>query len=78
MFDWTRNSLLKFHPDKCYVMWIESSKVQKKRYSIRPKHHKLEYKKEERDIRVVIDDISSFKARIRTKINKANSIMGVI
>ena len=76
MYEWTANSLLKFHPDKCVFMRIGNSNIDKFNYTLNG--HQLRESTEEKDIGVIIDSKLSFDKHISTKINKANRIMGLI
>ena len=78
MFNWTRKSLLFFHPDKYFTMNVRSkSKPQCSHiYSISSKT--LEVNSELKDLSVLIDDNLKFSHHILEKVNKANQIMGLI
>ena len=78
MFNWTRKSLLFFHPDKYFTMNVRSkSKPQCSHiYSISSKT--LEVNSELKDLSVLIDDNLKFSHNILEKVNKANQIMGLI
>jgi hypothetical protein len=78
MFNWTEKSLLKFHPDKCGVMRIGKTKLADRSYTMGLDKHKLKAISEEKDIGVIIDDKLTFEKHMSAKINKANSIMGII
>ena len=80
MLDWSKESLLRFHPDKCVCMRIGKSPpnmdVEACPYSMEGKQ--LERSEEEKDLGVVIDTNLNFDKHISSKINKANSIAGLI
>jgi hypothetical protein len=78
MYEWTECSLLKFHPDKCATMRIGKSNVPRKVYTMGPDKKPLKESHMENDIGVFIDDKLSFDEHISSKVNKANSTMGVI
>ena len=79
MLDWSKESLLRFHPDKCVCMRIGKSPpnidVEACPYSMEGKQ--LE-RSEEKDLVVVIDTNWNFDKHISSKINKAKSIAGLI
>ena len=75
--NWTRSSLLNFNPDKCSSMTISKPHSNSSRqYTING--IALKQVQSERDLGVVIDRNLKFEEHIQTKINKANSIMGII
>lgn len=76
MLQWTKDSLLQFHPDKCSSMTIT-------RHPTTPRHYHLDdqelrISEEERDLGVILDPKLTFETHMWSKIKKANSIMGVI
>ena len=78
MHNWTNNSLLLFHPDKCFTMQINS----KLKTTYSPAYHMndriLVNKNELKDLGILIDEHLKFKNHITEKINKANQIMNLI
>jgi hypothetical protein len=81
MFEWTQASLLRFHPDKCTSMRIGTGnkhKLDKRSYTMGPDQVELKNSKLEKDIGVFIDDNLTFDEHINNKVNKANSVMGLI
>lgn len=78
MNDWSEKWLLKFHPEKCKTMRIGRSKVENYDYKLRADLIPMVKTSEEKDIGVIIDDKLSFEKHISEKVNKANSVMGVI
>ena len=80
MLDWSKESLLRFHPDKCVCMRIGKSPpnmdVEAWPYSIEVKQ--LERSEEEKDLGVVIDTNLNFDKHISSNINKATSAAGLI
>ena len=76
MHKWTDTSLLKFHPDKCVSMRIGNSQVEDRQYNM--DKHSLKKSEVEKDIGVFIDEKLSFGTHVENKVNKANSMMGII
>ena len=70
--------MLKFHPDKCKQMHIglRECSTSKHQYTLDDKE--LQISNQEKDIGVIIDSSLSFDCHIATKIQKANSILGLI
>ena len=77
---WTCSSLLHFHPDKCHVMRLKSSRSQKQypegNYSIPGTN--LNTVDVEKDLGIYIDNKLSFDHHINIKVKKANSLVGVL
>ena len=82
--DWSDDWLLLFHPDKCIVIRIclpWKCNIDKPEYFMRKSDSsevKLEVSSCEKDIGVYIDEHLTFETHIVTKVNKANSVMGII
>ena len=82
--DWSDVWLLLFHPDKCIVKRIclpWKQNTDKPEYFKRKSDGtivKLEISSCDKDIGVYIDEHLAFETHIVTKVNKANSIMGII
>ena len=74
--DWSNKWLLRFHPDKCKVLEIGTKAKRKFEYKLHGQN--LAHVTSEKDIGVIIDDKLSFEQHISEKINKANSIVGII
>ena len=74
---WSEKWLLKFHPEKCKTMRIRKSKVNEYKYSLKSDMGPMQISSE-KDLGVVIDNKLSFEKHIVEKVNKVNSIMGVI
>ena len=74
--NWSDKWLLRFHPDKCKVLSAGKQKTQQYRYTLCNKE--LQYSNKEKDIDVVVDNQLNFEDHMNEKINKANSIMGLI
>ena len=76
--EWSDNSLLKFHPDKMAAMRISIKGLESGKPQYVMKNKDLKVSDEEKDLGIIIDSKLSFEKHMQTKINKANSIMGVI
>jgi hypothetical protein len=76
--EWSDKWLLCFHPVKCKAMRIGKSRIDKMDYTFQDGLPPMEYVESEKDIGVIIDDKLTFNQHISEKINKANSIMGVL
>ena len=75
---WSKNWLLKFHPDKCHVLTLGKywNIVHAHPYSLGG--NQLEHVFVEKDLGVLIDLELSFAEHISKQVKKANSILGVI
>ena len=79
MWEWTGSSMLKFHPDKCKSMSLNKSHTKESRsYTMGNGAYKLSEATTEKDIGVTVDNRLYFEDHIQAKVNKANSVMGVI
>ncbi|MCG8626996.1 MAG: hypothetical protein MJE68_33970 [Proteobacteria bacterium] len=76
MLDWADKWQLEFHPDKCVSMSINNKGEHTRTYKMRDTILKLV--DQEKDIGVVVDKQLKFESHIYEKINKANSMMGLI
>ena len=76
--EWSDKWLLCFHPEKCKAMRIGKSRIEQMDYTLKDGLPPMEYVESEKDIGVVIDNKLTFNQHISEKINKANSIMGVL
>ena len=78
LVEWSNKWLLKFHPDKCHV--LTTGKFENIQYTHRYRvcDRELEHVFEEKDLGVVMDSNLNFEDHIISKVNKANSIMGLI
>ena len=80
LYDLTQYSLLKFHPDKCVVMRLMSSRSKK----LRPNalynmdERRLKAVSEEKDLGISFNDNLTFEKHINEKVNKANSLIGMV
>ena len=70
MCEWSRQWLLKYHPDKCKIMRI--GKKDKPQFLYTLNGQELKYTSEEKDLGVTIDDKLKFNAHISNKVNTAN------
>ena len=80
---WSDTWLLKFHPNKCKVMSVANTSVDKgtKHYHLYNNDgNRIELKQSdgEKDIGVFVDENLFFNKHIQNQVNKANSIMGLI
>ena len=75
---WSEKWLLCFHPGKCKCMRIGNSDIDLYAYRLKDNGKAMEFLKSEKDIGVIIDSKLTFENHINQKVNKANSIMGVI
>lgn len=76
MLDWTKDSLLEFHPEKCKSMTIARRTGTVRDYEIAGRL--LERVTTEKDLGVILDCKLTFEEHMWSKIKKANSIMGII
>ena len=76
--DWSTLWLLKFHPGKCHVLTL--GKFENIKYTNRYRicGQEMEHVFSEKDLGVTFDENISFDEHIANKINKANSVMGLI
>ena len=70
MVNWTEESLLKFHPDKCFTMRVGKSKLPARTYTIGPNNQEIKHVHVEKDIGVIIDDQLSFASHMSNKVIK--------
>ena len=73
---WSNNWLPKFHPDKYNVLAAGKRNIPQFEYTLY--NTKLKYTDKEKDIGVIVDNKLNFEEHMNEKINKANSIMGLI
>ena len=78
MVDWTKDSLLQFHPGKCKSMRISSRAESDIVHNYYMNGQLLEQSYEEKDLGVIIDSKLRFDNHISSKIKKANSLVGLI
>ena len=67
--------LLSFHPDKCKVLRLGYRRDDPYNYKL---DHTLKHVQSEKKLGVIIDSKLKFSEHINDKVNKANSIMGII
>ena len=72
---WSKDWLVKFHPQKCKCMTIRKDN---KKFKYKLQKQRLQKVAEVKDIRVIIDDQLTFESHICAKINKATSMFGLI
>jgi hypothetical protein len=81
--EWSDKWLLKFHPNKCKVMTASNKRGNNREqkyhlYDSEGKEIELQNSDGEKDIGVLVDDQLNYSQHIQQKMNKANSIMGLI
>ena len=75
---WTETSLLKFHPDKCCNMRTGRFSIRNDGYTMGKDPKTINKAETVKDIGVTFDSSLNFEAHMSEKINKANSMMGII
>lgn len=75
---WSREWLLKFHPDKCHVLTIGKFENIKHAHPYQLNGEQLEHVFTEKDLGVLIDSDLSFEEHIAKQVNKANSMLGLL
>ena len=78
MYEWTKDSLLVFNPQKCSSMTISRHHTEDNQRIYEMNSNQLKVSSSERDLGVIVDNRLSFEEHIWSKIKKANSIMGII
>ena len=78
IYAWSKDSLLKFHLGKLAAMRITTGNQNLGPPSYNMDNVLIKQSDEEKDLGVVIDSKLSFEAHMQSKINKGNSIMGII
>lgn len=76
--EWSRDWLLKFHPDKCHVLTIGKFDNIKHAHPYTLHGNVLEHVFQEKDIGLIVDSELSFEQHISEKVMKANKIVGLI
>ena len=76
--DWSLHSLMRYHPEKTSAMQISTRNkcLPEPEYYMNNKRLNVSY--EEKYLGVIIDSKLTFDKHISAKINKANSVMGII
>ena len=75
---WSKKWLLQFNPDKCHVLTIGNFENIRHTERYELYGNELEHVFEEKDLGVYVDSDLKFEAHIASKVNKANSIVGLI
>ena len=75
--NWTNDSLLKFHPDKCRHLHVSTRQEHHHTYLLGPEQHPVQHTSQEKDIGVTFDEQLTFEHHLNEKINKSNSIVGI-
>lgn len=80
MYDWTRYSLLRFHPQKCVVMRLgeNTKKLGNINSYYAMDETRVKIVDTEKDLGIIFDSHMSFDEHITTVVKKANSIAGMI
>jgi len=78
MYDWTRYSLLKFHPQKCEAMRIKNKRNDTSCGMYNIDCVRLATSQKVKDLGIVFNENLTFEEHINDKVNKANSIAGLI
>ena len=79
MYSWSTNSLLRFHPDKCYYsINIRNKSKQHCHHNYKMNNKDLENKTVIKDLGIIVDENLRFSNHIIDKVNKAIQIMGII
>ena len=78
--EWSDTWLLKFHPDKCEVLSIGKDKRPAYPCHLETdgKHHPLKHVEQLKDLGIIMSTNLDFDKHISEKVNKANSMMGLI
>ena len=78
MDKWSKEWLIKFHPNKCHVLTMGKPSKIKHVHAYAIGDSVLERVSSEKDLGVVFDNTLSFEERIVNKVKKANSMVGLI
>ena len=77
LYDWTKFSLLRFHPGKCVTMRLMPRQTNTELfYNI--DETKLRTVNSEQDLGLIIDNKLTFKEHIHLKVKKANALFGML
>ena len=76
--NWTNDSLLKFHPDKCKHLHVSTRQEHHHTYLLGPEQHPVQHTSQEKDVGITFDEQLTFEHHLNEKINKSNSIVGII
>ena len=77
LYDWTRYSCLRFHPDKCISMRYKLNKRDEKCY-YNMDETLLKTVRSEKDLGIIFENDLSFESHIAKQVKKANSLAGMI
>ena len=77
MYSWSTNSMLRFHPYKCYSINPLSKYKQHCHRCYKMNNKDLENKSGIKDLGIIVDKNLRFLKHIIDKVNKANQIMGI-
>ena len=77
LYTWTQDSLLRFHPEKCVAMRVGNSPDEVP-VTYTMGGVPLTISNEEKDLGVLIDSKLNFDRHIGVKVNKANSLVGLV
>ena len=75
---WSRDWLLKFHPDKCHVMTLGKFSNIKHAHPYKLDGEELEHVLAEKDLGILVDSDLTFEEHITKQVNKANSMLGLV
>ena len=75
---WSDKWLLKFHPDKCHLLSLGKLENIKYCHRYQVNGQEIEHTFEEKDLGVIVDSELTFAEHITEKVNKANSLVGII
>ena len=75
---WTEKWLLSFNTDKCHVLTLGKVENITHTHQYKISDHVLEHVFDEKDLGVTFDSDLNFETHIASKVNKANSIAGLI
>ena len=78
--EWSDKWLLRFHPDKCVALSLGKTKEDAHQYFLTKdnKDFQLKNVNQETDLGITVDSSLSFDQHVQAKVNKANSITGLI
>jgi len=78
LYDWTRYSLLGFHPDKCETMRLGSKTKNLPNSFYTINDTRLKIVNSVKDLGITFSNVPSYEEHIRNKVNKANALVGMI
>ena len=76
--EWSKDCFLQFHPDKCHILTLGKFENinYTHRYTVYDKE--IEHVAVEKDLGITMDSELTFSDHITEKVNKANSLVGII